>query len=285
MSSSRADDGIDHREVAAANERFYAKTAEVYETTENCLVDARKQRFLEELLDELIAKCHRPLHQMTVLDACGGSGNVGLKLLRRGAAVLNVDVSPDMQEIFMRKVAASGFRAETEHAEIVDFLRDSPRRFDAVVFSSALHHLKDIEVAMSLVFDRLNPGGLLLTVFDPTPRSRLGAVARASIWLDYASFKLLRHTRDVPSAIRRRMRRARPVTASTPLDDAFDGFLAEYHARHGIDDLELSSFPTGVGFRIASHRRLSEARYGIARAILNAVKAPTEFTILAQKPV
>jgi 2-polyprenyl-3-methyl-5-hydroxy-6-metoxy-1,4-benzoquinol methylase len=283
MASLPGADSVDHRAVADANRRFYARTAHAYEATENCLVDRRKQALLERLLDDAVARSGRAPGEMVALDACGGSGNVSMKLLRRGLAVTNVDVSPEMHDLFRAKLRQSGLDAEIQLREIADFLRDSTRRFDLVVFSSALHHLKDLEAVMDLVSQRLRPGGALLTVFDPTLRSELSTAARAVLWLDYVGWKLFRQTGDVVDAVRRRLARRRAGMEAAP-GEAFDGFIAEYRARSGIDDAALRAFLVSRGFAIVSHARLPEARYRIPRWLLRGLGARTEFTILAERP-
>ncbi len=276
---------IDHQAIAAANRRFYAKAAETYEATETCVVDSRRQALLERQIDDVLQLLGNWSLETTIaLDACGGSGNVSLKLLRRGVKVVNVDVSPEMLQIFRRKLAEAGHHADVVESEVADYLRRTQYSFDIVVFSSALHHLKDLEALMVLVFARLRPGGVLLTSFDPTLRSRLNWWSRIVIWLDYVWFKLTQQTGDFLRAAMRRLRRSIGGDRGATSNEAFDGVLAEYRARTGIDDLSLEAFLERIGFEIVRHLRVAEARFTGCRWLLKALAEATEFSILARKP-
>src|SRR5690606_38454583 len=98
----------DHATVAEANRRFYARIADLYDRTETCVTDRVAQDELEADLDRALALLDGPRSQLRALDACGGSGNVTLKLLARGLDVTVADISEELLSILRRKAAAAG---------------------------------------------------------------------------------------------------------------------------------------------------------------------------------
>lgn len=86
--------------VVEANRRFYACNAELYDSTETCLVDPRAQHLLDEDLDRILKLLWPPAERLHALDACGGSGHIALKLLARALQVTKVDISSDLLVIF-----------------------------------------------------------------------------------------------------------------------------------------------------------------------------------------
>jgi 2-polyprenyl-3-methyl-5-hydroxy-6-metoxy-1,4-benzoquinol methylase len=279
-----------YRKVADANRAFYARTARWYDGTEPCVVSARLQQALEADLDRIVGgPLAKAPHTARALDACGGSGNVASKLLRRGVRVTVCDVSPDLLEIFRLKHAGDDGSVEIVCAEIGEYLARSDAHFDLIVFSSALHHLEDIRGVLTLAFERLNPGGLLFTVFDPT--SRQHTLARALTRLDYVAFKIHKQPADVPASILRHVRRTwrgrrRDDTAGEELSITDDnvGVLAEYHVDRGIDDLDLVRWLRQIGFEVVWHQRYSDARYAATRVLLRWLDEVTMFKLLLRKP-
>ena len=91
---------------------------------------------LVERAEELLRS--RPLHEaLDVLDLCSGSGVIGVSLAARipNLAVVAVDVSSSAARITARNAALNGVsdRVDAVHADAFAFLRDSGRRFTAVV--------------------------------------------------------------------------------------------------------------------------------------------------------
>jgi len=62
-----------------------------------------------------------------------------------------------------------GTRRRQRVAEIQGFLQDDDRRWNLVVFSSALHHLEDYRAVLALAVRRLAPGGVLATILIRSP--------------------------------------------------------------------------------------------------------------------
>ena len=166
-----------------------------------------------------------------------------------------MDISSELLDIFRCKCAASRMSPQMVCSEIGSFLSETCRTFDLIVFSSALHHIENIEHVLRLAFRCLEPQGLLYTVFDPTRSTMLRSSTRVLQRLEYLAFKLFCQPRDLPAAILRRFRRVLSgVSARRKSDAALTrataGLLAEFHAEQGIDDLALVAQLSTVGFEV-----------------------------------
>src|SRR5439155_5027759 len=111
--------------VAEANRQYYAQSASLYEASETCVTDRRFQSRLEADLDQIIAISGQHPKVTQALDACGGSGNVSLKLLYRGVDVTLVDISSELLEILRGKFASPRMTAGSVCSEIVSFFSDT----------------------------------------------------------------------------------------------------------------------------------------------------------------
>jgi 2-polyprenyl-3-methyl-5-hydroxy-6-metoxy-1,4-benzoquinol methylase len=259
--------------AAEANRRFFARFARTYNETEECVVDSRLQQQLTELLAAAVSALSPGAR---VLDACGGSGNASLALQALGVVPTTVDVSPEMLSLYEQAARLRGFEPRIEVAEIDDFLNADAREWDLVVFSSALHHLEDYEHTIELAAARLSAGGMLLTIFDPT---RAGSLARRLRRAEYVAHVMVRSPRRVPSLVVRRMRRRR--LGGT--DDSSLGTEAELHALSGINDLALLELFGRLGLEVVVHQRRCEARFGVTRTMLRALRCPSSFSFLVRK--
>jgi ubiquinone/menaquinone biosynthesis C-methylase UbiE len=258
--------------TAEANRLFYAQVADTYHQTEECVVSARLRRSLREALEHAVAQLP-PAPR--VLDACGGSGNVSLPLLELGARPTTVDISPEMLSIYDREARRRGFGPDLCVGEIGDYLRENERTWDMIVFSSALHHLENYEEVIDLALDRLSPGGILLTIFDPTLTGRLGRWLRR---FDYLLHVVLRTPSRIPSSVMRRLFPSAPSVGETI------GALAERHALQGVDDLALRQLFEARGLEVLVHDRLHEGRFLITRAASQLLREPSAFRFVVRRP-
>lgn len=277
-----------YAKIASANRLFYAQTAAQYDATETCVTDPRAQALLESDLDRILQLFQRPAAQLRALDACGGSGNISLKLLRRGVQVTLADISEDLQAIFRRKCEAAGYTPQLYTGEIAAFLASTPERFDLIVFSSALHHLENVEAVLRLARECLAPGGLLFTTFDPTARAHHHFLTRALQRFDYFGFKLFCQTSDVFAAAGRRTKRLLAGTraadkARAEVNASTAGLLAEYHVEQGIDDLALVSHLKQAGYEVVWHERYSGGRTALTRWLIRLLGDATSFKLLLRR--
>lgn len=260
--------------AAEANRLFYREDAETYDATEVCLRDSRRQ---DELRGAVAAALSRIDGRVSVLDACGGTGNIGLALHPYGIVPVVVDVSPEMTAIWRAKAERLGYSPEIHHAPIEDFLRDDGRSWKLITFSSALHHLADYAEVVLAAAARLEPGGLILTIFDTTqatPGLRLLRKADFVGWLLITS--PLRFLRLLAGAVRRASR--------ADGEERHVGRLAEVHAYAGIDDWALVGLLADHGLDVVVHKRVYEARLGLVRFILRCADWPSEFSLLVRRP-
>jgi 2-polyprenyl-3-methyl-5-hydroxy-6-metoxy-1,4-benzoquinol methylase len=274
-----------YRKVAEANRRYYAQNARMYDSTETCIIDPRSQRSLELDIDDVLSMINKHPNEIRALDACGGSGNVSIKLLVRAVQVTTCDISPHLLSIFQAKCQEVGLSPTVVCAEIGGFLSMQKASYDLVVFSSALHHLENIDEVLLLAFSRLNPSGLLFTIFDPTAQRNV--LARLLLRLDYFAFKIHKQPNDFLAAILRRLRRFVYGRGSSKQDleieDSTLGVLAEYHVEQGIDDIDLVERLKGIGFEVVWHERYPGARYALTRWLLRLLNQTTAFKLLLKK--
>lgn len=279
----------EYQKIADANRQFYAQKADLYDTTESCVNDTRLQGGLESDLDRILQSLGNRSRPIRGLDACGGSGNVSLKLLKRGVEVTLADISPELQAIFRRKCEEAGFTPRIVCSEISAFLAQETQTFDLITFSSALHHLQDIEAVLRLALDRLAPGGLLFSLHDPTLQRQHRLLTRMALRTEYYTFKAFFQTADFPKAIGRRVRRM--LSRATPdkklsaaLTDDTVGMLAEYHIGTGIDDEALVARLQKIGYEVVWHERYAETRFRLTHRIIRWTGDSTTFKLLLRKP-
>jgi 2-polyprenyl-3-methyl-5-hydroxy-6-metoxy-1,4-benzoquinol methylase len=278
-----------YKKIAEANREFYAKTASQYDVTETCITDPVAQAELEGTLDRILALIKKPPAEILALDACGGSGNISLKLLRRNINVILTDISPELQDIFQTKCRGLGLQPQTVCSEIGRFFSETEKTFDLIIFSSALHHLENIDEVLALAFGRLNPDGLLFTIFDPTSKKELSTISKILLRAEYYSFKIFCQTSDLPRAVRRRCSRILSGSKAANKSDveinhATVGMLAEYHVESGIDDVALTRRLQKVGYEVVWHERLAGARFAGTRRVLDWLGDVTSFKLLLRKP-
>lgn len=279
----------DYQKIAEANRQYYARTAELYENTESCVHDKAIQADLAADLDQILAMFSDVSRPISALDACGGSGNVSLKLLKRGVEITLVDISPELQAIFRLKSQAAGYPSRIVCSEIGKFLAEETRTYDLIIFSSALHHLENIDAVLKLAFDRLAPGGLLFTIFDPTLQKQQHRLSRLAFGLEYYAFKIFIQTADLPKAVGRRLRRMLSGASvdhklSSVLNDDTIGMLAEFHVGTGIDDVALVERMKQAGYEVVWHHRYAEARFKLTRRVVGWTGDSTTFKLLLRKP-
>lgn len=256
-----------------ANRLLYADHAAIYDETEHCIAQDRVRGLLEGVLDRALAAVGSD--EPVVLDACGGTGNVSELLARRDITTTVADVSPEMLARWRAKAEQLGVEAETCEGEIEPFLRDDPREWDLIVFSSALHHLDDYVATARLAASRLAPGGVLVSAFDPVPaKDRLTVLLRR---FDYL-LSLALHPHHLMAAIRRRRDR------SAGHDDVNYGARAELHALEGVDDEAIVAALRADGIEIVEHRRYAIPRYRVTKWLYDLVRRPTTFHLIARRP-
>ncbi len=197
--------------------------------------------------------------------------------------------SPELQGIFQAKCRGLGLQPQTVCSEIGDFFAQTEKKFDLIIFSSALHHLENIDEVLALAFGRLNTNGLLFTIFDPTSKQGLSIISKILLRTEYYAFKIFCQTSDLPKAVGRRLSRILSGSKAADkshveINNATVGMLAEYHVDSGIDDVALTHRLQKVGYEVVWHERMAGARFAVTRHILNWWGDVTSFKLLLRKP-
>ncbi|MBF0477951.1 MAG: class I SAM-dependent methyltransferase [Candidatus Omnitrophica bacterium] len=274
-----------YNKICEANLIFYKQTADQYESTETCLVDKKVQAGLQKDLENIVGflRQNKTKDVYTVLDACGGSGNVATKLVRmKNLNVTLCDQSQELINIFLKKIAGQNVICQVVNTEISTHLSLAPQKYDLIVFSSALHHLENYEAVLKLAADCLADHGFIFTAFDPI---QWKGPARLIMRLDYLTFKLLHHSKDVIPAVRRKIGQClTKFSKRLPAKDQVNwGEIAEYHVDKGINDFELVRAMEQKLLTTVWHRRETKARYFIFELLLKCCGCKTNFTLLLQK--
>jgi hypothetical protein len=201
----------------------------------------------------------------------------------RGWKVTVVDVSEEMLTSLRAKALAKGFSPTLIAAPIERFLAEVDETYDLVAFSGVLHHLYSYTSVVERATLHICPGGFFYSNLDPVVPRRL-LRARCFDSVDIALAKLFFDPADVVPGIGRRFRKLflRPnVLFNRPV--VSPGDIAEYHARGGVDDLQIINQLREAGFVLLDHFRYPSGRTRIGRWANNRIRALELFKIIAQR--
>lgn len=96
----------------------------------------------------------------TVLDLGCGTGENLIPLIRRGASVIGMDLSPDLLDIARRRLSEQGFVGNAVTLEVGSAYETGlPSQSVDVVFSMVLLHHLDLEAVSREIYRVLKPGG------------------------------------------------------------------------------------------------------------------------------
>lgn len=281
-------EGARHRSVAEAkvieaNVTFYLQMAEKYDTYETYLFDPALQQSLEDDLDKIGSHLSRLGHSPSCLDCGGGTGNLTLKMCKRGWAVTVVDVSGKMLNLLQGKARAQGYSPTLIHKPIEEYLEATREPYDMVAFSSVLHHLYSYESVVERSLRRLNPGGVFYSNYDPlAPKSPF--FARLFDSFETTIAKALFDPADVLPGIRRRLRKFFSRNdAEFGRAVASAGDLAEFHVRSGVDDSKILRLLQANQFSLVEHQRFATGRMNCTRALNRRLRLLESFKIIAQR--
>ena len=101
---------------------------------------------------------------MRALDACAGTGLVGLELARRGVRVTLLDASREMLAIAERRAAAAGLQLEVLAGDLESGPPPPAASFDVVTMAFGLRYFASPVGALGRLHAALAPGGRLLLV-------------------------------------------------------------------------------------------------------------------------
>lgn len=282
MPESASHRGVAEAKVIEANVNFYLQVAEKYDTYETYLFDPTLQQSLEDDLDKIGSHLSQLGRSPLCLDCGGGTGNLTLKMCKRGWTVTVVDVSEKMLGLLHEKARAQGFSPTLIHSTIERYLESTHDTYDLVTFSSVLHHLYSYLSVVERSVQRLRPGGVFYSNYDPLSR-RNPFCARVFESFETTIAKILFDPKDVLPGIGRRLRRF--VSRNDP---AFGravitaGDLAEFHVGSGVDDKQILQILRTRGFSVVEHKRFATGRTNFTRSLNNRLRLLESFKIIAR---
>ena len=137
--------------------------------------DSPKNIFLANLVCQAIEKQLALLLDKEILDFGGGTGLLALPLAKQAKSVTLVDISEKMLEQAHLKV-------EQQDIKNIQFLEQDllekplKQEFDLIVVSRVLHHMSDLDTALSLFHQLLKEDGrLLIADFTRTETNHHGS--------------------------------------------------------------------------------------------------------------
>ena len=136
--------------------------------------DSPKNIFLANLVCQAVEKQIDVLSDKEILDFGGGTGLLTLPLAKQVKSVTLVDISEKMLE-------QARLKAEQQDIKNIQFLEQDllanplEQEFELIVVSRVLHHMPDLDAALSLFHQHLKEDGqLLLADFTKTEANHHG---------------------------------------------------------------------------------------------------------------
>lgn len=222
---------VSEADILAANIQKYAddKIIDFYANIDELQFPYLEYTVIFNAVLDLLGRGRR----IKAVDMCGGAGRASfiLKECDPDCDLTLVDCADKMLAVAEQKAE----QMDVQDIKIVkqdafSFLKEA-EQFDLIIFSSAIHHFKDPVELLHSASCRLKPGGLIVTIADPTILIKSTR---------YQFFEFMVATREEK---KRRLQKwfyqIWPIKSekTTALLDDVD--IAEYQAITGIDDHSL----------------------------------------------
>jgi demethylmenaquinone methyltransferase/2-methoxy-6-polyprenyl-1,4-benzoquinol methylase len=101
----------------------------------------------------------RPRAGEAILDMAGGTGDVGFRLARAGAAVTIADINPEMLAVGVERAKARGIEGLIWAEENAEALSFPDKAFDAYTIAFGIRNVTDIQAALAEAHRVLKIGG------------------------------------------------------------------------------------------------------------------------------
>lgn len=161
------------------------------------------------------------------VDMCGGAGRAAFILheCQPDCNITLVDCADKMLTVAQNKAKKLNIHnMEIVHQDAMSFL-EQPEKFDLIIFSSAIHHFKDPVELLSLSAERLSPGGMIVTIADP------------SVLIKSTRYQILQFLMSNYDLKKRQIQKWIKGSKNRQVSEEFD--IAEYQTITGIDDHDL----------------------------------------------
>jgi len=146
----------------------------------NALQDMRTNAGINDDVLRMHRRWLNDLSGKKVLDLGCFDGNVlSMHLAQMSASYLGLDLSEQAVSRLNSSLVEAGLYGPKARALPADFLSPSfyEKDFDVIYANSVLHHFKYLEAALRILYDKLAPGGVVVT-WDPMQTSLPVRVAR-----------------------------------------------------------------------------------------------------------
>ena len=278
MKSRRTDSEYTQEDVSAANVAVYESGAGHYDER---VITADSHARLERILSLAVTMVRRSSafdRDVKCLDVAGGTGNASWLLDDMGCAVTMVDISPAMIRQFNERCQRGGRSIDAECVDVVGYFEASTAddKFDLIVFSSALHHFRYPDQIIGPAMGLLEPGGIIVTVADPTRRVQARWFRLCSL-ADRQTHLLLKDPTALAGKVLSRLDLGRRSNGQAESDI---GRVAEFHAALGIDDISLAARTEELGGTMLLHRRYTGGYTWPFQQLYRALSAGTSFCML-----
>jgi len=278
ISNKGLSDRYSEEEVIAANKKVYNENAKSYD---QIVLTKSSHRRLEKILSNLfnvLKKQNMINEDFLVLDACGGTGMASIIINKMGLKTHLVDLSSEMIRKFDEYCTKMGFDIKSHNSEINRFLKDNDVKYDLIVFSSALHHLRYPEKVLINAANNLKPGGMILSISDPTTNIQRPIFKILSL-VDRAFNHLLKKPIELIKIISKKI--ANKIGSNnSDKKQVVDDWVAEIHAQEGIDDYLLKEQLKENKLTILWHKRYTGGYTKIFQIIYKMLKFETSFSMI-----
>ncbi len=114
---------------------------------------------LHRLWKHEFARRVRPREGEAILDMAGGTGDIGFRLARAGAAVTVADINPEMLAVGVERAKARGIEGLIWAEENAESLSFADKAFDAYTIAFGIRNVTDIPAALTEAHRVLKTGG------------------------------------------------------------------------------------------------------------------------------
>ena len=276
--NQRSFNHISESDVIEANKNVYNENAKTYD---EIVITQDSNKRLRKVIENVLTIFYHNENiseDFLALDACGGTGNVSFIINDMEYDVELVDLSSVMIDNFKNYCNKKGINIKSYNVEINQYLENSDKKYDLIVFSSALHHLRYPDKVLINAAKCLKPGGIILTIADPT------------INIQKFTFKLLSFIdRGInlsikqPSELIRRIKKKIFIESNNnqnKKEKVIDDWVAEFHAQDGIDDLALKKKLVDKNLFVLWHKRYTGGYNNLFQVIYKVFEIDTSFSMI-----